>query len=147
MDRDFSRSRAILISNAVFTDTEIEDLPGAAGSASAMKALLTSELCGWPENRVETLTDVVAPEALATALIELTEGVEDVLLLYYVGHGIRMTTGQLALALRGTSSNRALLRHTAMAYKDVAEILRGCPATTKLVILDCSYAELGRRGE
>ncbi len=110
-----------------------------------MKALLTSELCGWPADYVETLQDLEAPHELATNLVELTEGVEDVLLLYYVGHGMRIPNGQLALTLRGTRSNRALLRHTAMLYADVADILRGCPAATKLVVLDCCYAELGNK--
>ncbi len=108
-----------------------------------MEALLTSDLCGWPSGQVETLQDMAAPPELARKLVELTEGVQDVLLLYYVGHGMRIPNGQLALALRDTSSNRTLLRHTAMVYKDIADILRGCPATTKLVVLDCCHAELG----
>jgi hypothetical protein len=145
MDRDLSRSRAILISNAVFTDKMIENLPAAAGCAPAMKALLTSELCGWPADRVEILENVAAPKELATALVELTEAVEDVLVLYYVGHGLRIASGRLALALRDTSYNRALRPWTAMAYKGVVEILRSCPAATKLVILDCCYAELGNK--
>ncbi len=145
MGRDLSRSRAILISNAAFSDDGIPDLPGAVGCAPAMGALLTSALCGWPTDRVEILQDMAAPPELARKLVELTEGVQDVLLLYYAGHGMRMPNGQLALALRDTSSNRTLLRHTAMVYKEVADILRGCPATTKLVILDCCHAELGNR--
>jgi Caspase domain len=145
MDRDFSRSRAILISNAIFSGEGIPDLPGATGCAPVMEALLTSDLCGWPSGRVETLQDVAAPPELARKLVGLTEGVQDVLLLYYVGHGMRIPNGQLALALRETSSNRTLLRHTAMVYKDIADILRGCPAATKLVILDCCHAELGNR--
>src|ERR1700733_13753675 len=103
MDRDMSRSRAILISNAVFTDAMIEDLPAAAGCAPAMQALLTSELCGWPADRVEMLENVAAPSGGARRLIELTKGIQDVLLLYYVGHGMRIPNGQLALALRDTS--------------------------------------------
>ena len=145
MDRDYSRSRAILIANAVFTNKAIEDLPAARGCAPAMKELLTSDLCGWPENRVATLEDVALPSELATWLVNLTEGIEDVLLLYYVGHGMRMPNGQLALALRDTSSNRTLLQHTAMVYKHIADILRECPAATKVVILDCCHAELGNR--
>lgn len=143
MDRDLSRSRAILISNSAFTDTGIADLPAASGCAAAMEAMLTSDLCDWPADRVETLTDIAVPSDLARRLVELTEGIQDVLLLYYVGHGMRAPNGQLALALRDTSSSRALLRHTAITYKDVADILRGCPAVTKLVILDCCHAELG----
>jgi hypothetical protein len=145
MDRDLSRSRAILISNAVFTDEMIEDLPAAAGCAPAMQALLTSELCGWPADRVEILENVATRDALARKLVELTKGIQDVLLLYYVGHGMRIPNGQLALALRDTGRDPELVPHTAIAYKDVAGILRGCKAKTKLVILDCCYAELGNK--
>jgi tRNA A-37 threonylcarbamoyl transferase component Bud32 len=146
MDRDLSQSRAILISNAVFNDAGIADLPAASGCTSAMEALLTSEWCRWPAERVETLVDVAAPPDLARKLVELTQGIKDVLLLYYVGHGMRSSQGgELTLALRDTSSNRALLRYTAIAYKDVADILRVCPAVTKLVILDCCHAELGNK--
>ncbi len=38
-----------------------------------------------------------------------------------------------------------MLPHTAILYEDVADILRGCPADTKLVILDCCHAELGNK--
>jgi molecular chaperone DnaK len=145
MNRDFSRSRAILISNAVFSDDGISDLPAVAGCAPAMESLLTGELCEWPADRVTSLENVGAPPELARSLVGLTKGVQDVLLLYYAGHGLRLPNGQLALALRDTSSDRELVRHTAAVYKDVAEMLRGCPAATKLVILDCCHAELGNR--
>ena len=145
MNRDFSRSRAVLVSNAVFSDDGIPDLPAVAGCASAMQALLTDELCGWPADRVTSLENVATPSELARKLVALTRGIQDVLLLYYAGHGLRVPNGQLALALRDTSSDRELVRHTATVYKDVADILRGCPAATKLVILDCCHAELGNR--
>jgi hypothetical protein len=145
MARDLSRSRAILISNAVFTDKEIEALPAAVGCVPAMKALLTSELCGWPAGRVESLPDVTAPHLLARSLVEMVKGVQDVLLVYYVGHGLRTATGQLALALRETSYDPEALPYTAMLYESLASILRGSPARTKLVILDCCRAELGNK--
>jgi hypothetical protein len=110
-----------------------------------MKKLLTSDLCDWPGSQVKILQDVSNPSDLARELVELTRGVQDVLLLYYAGHGMRMPNGQLALALRGTSSDPTLREFTVMTYKGIAEILRRCPAATKLVILDCCHAELGNR--
>jgi hypothetical protein len=145
MDRDLSRSRAILISNAAFRDPKLPDLPAAAGSTFAMKTLLTGELCGWPADRVESLREVGAPSELATRLVDLVEGIDDVLLLYYVGHGMRTSKGQLALALAGSNAKPDLVSHTAILYESIAEILRGCPAATKLVILDCCFAELGTK--
>ena len=123
MDRDLSRSRAILISNAVFEDEIIKDLPAVAGCASAMKALLTSELCRWPADRVEILENEAAPSVLARRLVELAKGIQDVVLFYYVGHGLRTSNGQLVLALGDTSFDPELLPHTATAFKDVVGIL------------------------
>ena len=110
-----------------------------------MKALLAGDLCGWPTDQVESLQDVSAPPELARQLVEMVKDVEDVLLLYYAGHGMRTTTGQLALALRESSANPELLPHTAIMYEAIARILRRCPAATKLVILDCCHAELGNK--
>jgi hypothetical protein len=145
MDRDLSRSRAILISNAIYRDREIPDLAAASGCTIAMKALLTGDLCGWPSDRVECLEDVGAPHELATKLVELVEAVDDVLLLYYVGHGMRTATGKLALALTESRAKPELMPHTTILYEAIAEILRGSAALTKLVILDCCHAELGNK--
>ncbi len=145
MGRDLSRSRAILVSNATYLDSEIPDLPAAVGCTSAMEAVLTSELCGWPAGRVQSFIDVSAPDEMARHLVKMVKGVQDVLLLYYVGHGMRTASGQLALALRRSSSDPDLLPYTAVLYSHIAQILRGCPAVTKLIILDCCHAELANK--
>ena len=145
-DRDLSRSRAILIGNAVYrSDSGIPDLPAAAGSVSAMADLLTGDLCRWPADRIVRLEDVAAPHVLARKVDGAVKSVRDVVLLYYVGHGLRTPKGQLGLALGDTDAVPTLVGHTAMLYDNVADILRGCPAATKLVILDCCHAELGNR--
>ncbi len=110
-----------------------------------METLLTGDLCGWPANRVESLQDVAAPHELARKIVELVRDVQDVLLLYYVGHGMRTADGRLALALGESSAAPELLPHTAITYEAIAGMLRGCPAVTKLVILDCCHAELANK--
>ena len=144
MDRDFSRSRAILIGNAYYqADPRIENLPAARACVTAMMALLTGELCGWPKERIVDLVDVATPDKLARQVISTIRDAEDVLVVYYVGHGLMTSNGQLALALGETHPGWEELPYTAMLYKDLAEILSGCRAPTKLVILDCCHAELG----
>jgi hypothetical protein len=145
MTVDLSRSRAVLIGNARYRqDSEIPDLPGAADCLTAMHALLTSDLCGWPGERVIPLLDVATPGDIARRLTEAIDGVEDVLLVYYVGHGLRTANGQLALTLTDSSGRPGLLPYTSLLYEHLAEIIR-CPARTKVVILDCCHAELANR--
>ncbi|HXL93851.1 MAG TPA: caspase family protein [Streptosporangiaceae bacterium] len=143
MDRDLIRARAILIGNAGYQDAGIEDLPTARRCVTAMAGLLAGELCGWPADRITTLVDVAAPHDLARRVIAAVRDAEDVLVVYYVGHGLSTRNGRLALALGETDPDPEALPHTSMLYENLADILRGCRAATKLVILDCCHAELG----
>ena len=143
MAPDLSRSRAILVGNARYrAESGIADIPAAGPCVEAIADLLTSDLCGWPADRIERLIDVAAPHELARRIAAAVRDVQDVLLFYYVGHGLRTPDGQLALALGDTDIGPVLIRHTAMLYESVAGLLRS-GATTKLVILDCCHAELG----
>ncbi|KUO09538.1 caspase, EACC1-associated type [Streptomyces sp. DSM 15324] len=144
MERDLSRSRAILIGNGGYADPRIPNLP-AAQCVSAMADLLASDLCGWPAERVTCLVDVASPDALARKVIAAVRDAQDVLLVYYVGHGVRTSEGQLALTVGETDPGWEALPYTAMLYENLAKILRGCRAQTKLVLLDCCHAELANR--
>jgi len=147
MDRDLTGSRAILIGNSTYRDPAIPDIPGASLGVQAMSDLLTGELCGWPADRIQELVNVASPPELARGILAAIEDVESagVLLLYYVGHGQRTTYGQLALTVGDTDLAPRALPHTAILYDAIADILRGCQAATKLVILDCCHAELGTK--
>lgn len=141
---DLARSRAVLIGNGTYAEhPRIPNLPGARACVQAMTNLLIGSLCGWPADRVTALVDLAVPSALAVRVVDAVADAEDVLLVYYVGHGMRTFDGQLALALADTRPHPESLPYTAMLYPSLASILRGCRATTKLVVLDCCHAELG----
>lgn len=145
MARDLSRSLAVLIGNGTFADSAaLPDLP-AADCVAAMSVLLAGELCGWPADRILALRDFASFSDVARRLVPALRDVHGVLLVYYVGHGVRTRKGQLALALGGTDASPAALLHTAMLYEGLADLMGDCPAATKLVILDCCHAELANK--
>jgi Caspase domain len=145
MPGDRSASRAILIGNGTFSDPAgLPPLP-AVGCVTAMAGLLASDLCGWSQDRIDVITDAETPSALALRVLQSVRDADGTLLVYYAGHGMRTRDGELALALRGTVADPEALPHTAMLYENLAGILRGCRAATKLVILDCCHAELGNK--
>lgn len=146
MSPDRSRSRAILIGTSHYRDLNLRPLP-AATCVSAMVELLTGEACGWPRDRVTPVEDIDTPRDAVVELVPLVRDVTDVLLVYYVGHGMRTRDGQLALALSGTVADPEILSDSALVYPRLMEVLRGSPAATKLVILDCCHAELGLDAE
>lgn len=144
MGPDLSRSRAVLIGNGRYRLPGIPALPSAPVCVAAMKDLLTSELCGWPEGSIVEMLDYSAPNTAVRKLVSVVDEAQDVLLVYYIGHGLRTSEGRLALALADTDVDFRLLNLTSLVYEELARILRG-PARTKLVILDCCHAELANR--
>ncbi|WSS24246.1 caspase family protein [Streptomyces sp. NBC_01190] len=135
----------MLIGNAAYTHPDVLNLPGATASLAAMRDLLTGDLCGWPSDRVTCLAEIRSPSKLALEVVSAVRDVEDVLLVYFVGHGKGTSEGQLALMLGDTDPTPEALPHTAMLYENLAGIMRGCRAATKLVILDCCHAGLSDR--
>ncbi|MFE9612354.1 caspase family protein [Streptomyces sp. NPDC006012] len=142
MSPDRSRSRAILMGTSHHRDPAMRPLP-ADTCVSAMAALLSGDLCGWPAERVTPVEDMDSPRDAVLELVPLVRDVTDVLLVYYVGHGMRTRDGQLALAMTGTVPDPEVLPDSALPYPRLVEVLSGSPAATKLVILDCCHAELG----
>ncbi|MFD3423767.1 caspase, EACC1-associated type [Streptomyces decoyicus] len=142
MNRDRSRSRAILIGTSYYRDLGIRPLP-ADTCISAMVDMLTGDACGWPRERITTIEDVDSPRDAVMELVAQVRDVTDLLLVYYVGHGMRTRDGQLALALTGTVRDPEVLADSALLHPRLMEVLRGSPAATKLMILDCCHAEMG----
>jgi hypothetical protein len=121
VDYDLGGSRAILIGNASYrSDSGIPDLPAAAGSVAEMADLLAGDLCRWPTDRIVQMLDIAAPHELARRLAGAVKGVQDVILLYYVGHGLRTAKGQFALTLSDSDADPTLVGHTAILYESIA---------------------------
>ena len=60
------------------------------------------------------------------------------LLLYYVGHGVRSAGGDLCLTV--TSTHPGQPEVSGLPWDTVAGLLRGSPARTRVAILDCCFA-------
>ncbi|MEU7640943.1 caspase family protein [Streptomyces sp. NPDC039016] len=142
--RDYSRSRAVLI--GAWDYAHLAPVPAARNSLERVAGLLTGPLCGWPKPRVKALRNVRRRDRLPDQLMKLFDGVEDVALFYFVGHG-QLYEDELCLALR--ESPRAGPRTTTVGlpFSDVRAALRACNAQTKIVILDCCFAGHAARTE
>ena len=110
----------------------------------SVKATLTDlaevfvDRCGARKPTVEidprTLSD------LGAAISAATRRAHDVLILYYVGHGMVDPEGQLHLAAAQTDPRPDAIEHTALSYATVRRYVRNSPAALKIVILDCCYS-------
>ncbi|MDQ6836280.1 MAG: PASTA domain-containing protein [Actinomycetota bacterium] len=69
---------------------------------------------------------------------------EDLLLLYFSGHGLKDQSGQLHFAM--TNTERSVLSSTSVQARWVSEVMQFGPARTTVVLLDCCYSGAFARG-
>ncbi|WP_170224499.1 caspase, EACC1-associated type [Actinokineospora cianjurensis] len=132
-------SRAVLIGVSTYDDPVLVPIPAARNSLDGMRSLLTDPLlCGWAPESVTVLADPVQPGHLARQLRALARDTEDVLLVYYVGHGQLTPRGELCLTTRDTAAEDP--DFTGLPFSWVKEAVRDSPAGVRLVVLDCCYA-------
>jgi ABC-type amino acid transport substrate-binding protein len=136
---DYARSRAILIGTANHRDPGFPALPAADNSLSALRdVLVDGDLCGWPADRVTVLADPTDVSRLSQTLRRLARATDEVLLVYFVGHGVILRRGQLCLVLSDTDAEDPDI--TGLEFARLRETLLDSPARVKIVVLDCCYS-------
>ena len=136
---DFSRSRAVLIGVSEYQNSTFTPIPAAFNNVASLKRMLADPMVsGWPHDRISVVFNPMYPGSLATTLDELAQAADDVLLIYYIGHGKLDNKAQLCLTVSTTHPARPL--YTGFPYEWMAEVMRASPARVKLTILDCCFA-------
>jgi caspase domain-containing protein len=132
-------SRAVLVGVSAYEYAEFPPIRAARNSLGAMSSLLSDPaLCGWPPEWITVIANPISATGLATQIADLAEGTTGVLLLYYAGHGVLSASGELCLTVTSTRPDRPKI--SGLPWETLAEVLRGCPATVRLAILDCCFA-------
>lgn len=134
------RSRIILIGTAAHTsESGLPDLPAVSNNLTDLAAALVDldyGLPGAPQPRV--IRNPENPHDLGVLVTELASEAEDLLLVYYAGHGLLDARGNLYLALPGT--RKTMLRYTAFPFEGLREAIVDSPAKNRVLILDCCYS-------
>lgn len=131
---------ALLIGVGEYQDG-LHPLPAAPNDVAALKAVLENpKLGGFDEVR-----SVINPgHAMMAREIELWfqgRRPEDLVLLFFSGHGVKDDRRDLFFAAQDTEKNRdRLIRSTATSARFVNDCIRGCRAKYQVVILDCCFS-------
>lgn len=129
---------ALLIANGTYTNSNLRDLPGPALDAKRLHQVLINPcFCGF-ENRDDSLlidgdSHVVA-EQLNRFLIDAAE--DDLLLLYYSGHGLLDLDDNLYLAARNSDPH---LGATMISFPNIRNWIHQSRCRRIVVLLDCCY--------
>lgn len=83
------------------TGSLLPDVRAVYATVQAVRSCLV-EVCGVREQNLVDLVDPEGPEPLLDVIIGAARTASDVLLLYYVGHGVLDVAGQLHLATKAT---------------------------------------------
>ncbi|WP_243787698.1 caspase, EACC1-associated type [Saccharopolyspora gloriosae] len=140
-DRDYSRSRAVLMGTWDYTD--FEQVLAVQRSFNRMRDLLLDPVCGpWPEESIVALKNRSTLGTTHVELIEAFIAATDVALFYYVGHGIYDHRERLCLTVGDTRKDSNFTAATALPFEAVRDAFRASHAAVKIAVLDCCYAGL-----
>ncbi|MFI8977124.1 AAA family ATPase, partial [Nocardia asteroides] len=137
--------RVLILATAFHPAATLPDLPAVAASCRALREAFVHR-CGVAERNMTIVSD--APDALsmARAITREAARAESVLLVYYLGHGLRGPGGELFLAASDTDEelDPGLATFQALSFDTVGKALQGCRAPSVVVILDCCFSGTAR---
>lgn len=136
---DPARSRALLIGTAVYEDSALPALDAVTNNVTDLAEVLTSPWSlGLPPGHCTVLHDPGAVMDVGEQLERAAEQAEDLLLVYFAGHGLVDERGELHLGLRTTRSGR--LKWSGLPFAHIRECIAGSPARNRVLILDCCFS-------
>ncbi|MCP3802824.1 caspase family protein [Allokutzneria sp. A3M-2-11 16] len=130
-------SRAVLIGTSRFDHPGLGDLPAVRNNLADLAAILTSAT-GTGLKHCAVLADEADIAAIGVRLAEAAERAEDLLLVYYAGHGLVDGRGELHLTVPSTHPER--LGWTSLPFAMLRETLADAGAKNRVLILDCCFS-------
>ncbi|WP_320069081.1 type VII secretion protein EccCb [Micromonospora sp. RTGN7] len=131
--------RALLIANDRYIDESLSDLYAPREEARDLLSLLADADIGAFDQTV--LLENESKSAIERAMESMLRaaGPEDLVLLYFSGHGVRSSKrGRLHLAVANTEVDH--LSSTAVSASFVRELLDESDAASSVILLDCCYS-------
>jgi hypothetical protein len=143
-----SNARALLIGNSTFPEDphNLPDLHGPVNDLPLLRDALTDPKSGIFEPTKVRLLPERAKRDITTAMEDLMRraGPDDLVLVYYSGHGKQDQYDNLYLCARDTRSD--LLLSTAISDAEINGMMRSSSAKTFVIILDCCHSGAFKSG-
>ncbi|GGM75278.1 hypothetical protein GCM10011609_09020 [Lentzea pudingi] len=134
---DPARSQVVLIGAAHFDDSNLNDLPSVRNNVQDLHRILTDPARGGlTAASCHVFADPRSPDVVRIA--DIAEQAEDVLLVYYAGHGLISENGRLLFALSDTSERHREIN--SLHLDQLRAIFRASPAAVQVLVLDCCYS-------
>jgi hypothetical protein len=136
---DVRRSRAILLGCSQYADPALPDLPAVQNNITTLASILTGrEGVGLPPENCLSVIDQRDVGEIGARIQSAADNAEDLLLVYYSGHGLVDLRGRLYLALPQTK--RGAERWTALEFNQIREVIADSSASNRVLVLDCCFS-------
>ncbi|MGW5517161.1 caspase, EACC1-associated type [Nocardia africana] len=131
--------RAALIGVSRYTNSEITDIPAAANNVEDLAGLLIAPTgASLAQDQCTVLVDPDRPSQVGELVARTANDAEDVLLVYYTGHGLLDRRGRLHLALSGSDPDQP--QWSSIPYATLRDELAASRARARILILDCCFS-------
>ncbi len=131
--------RAVLIGVSRYTDNEFTAIPAATTNVTDLAELLTAPTGGaLPAEHCTALLDPGDATQVGKAVATAASQADEVLLVYYTGHGVVDRAGRLYLTLPETDHYHP--EWGAVPFATLRDELLESRAGTRILILDCCYS-------
>ncbi|GLW93968.1 caspase family protein [Actinokineospora globicatena] len=129
------KSRAVLIGTSTYSDDGLPDIPQVGPGLAQLGRLFTD--LGLVQG-CDLLLDQPSVPTLGRGLRAAMDQAEDLLLVYYIGHGLIGRQHELYLGMRDSEVDHP--DFGSLSYTSLRERVLDSPATVKIVILDCCFS-------
>lgn len=135
---DRLNSRAVLVGTATYT----EGLPQMPQASANLTDLFDALVDTIDPSGMVRFTDPTSASMVLNRLDGFARTRLDLLLFYYVGHGLRDGGDRLCLGLPGSIDNPHDAGRTSLPLDSVCDIMKRAAARHRVLILDCCYSGL-----
>ncbi|MEU5598837.1 caspase family protein [Streptomyces sp. NPDC020298] len=136
---DGGASRVVLIGCGDFDDIDLPAIPAVKSNLADLRSALTDQTHGTlPPEHCRVLADPADHRSVGMALAQAAREAEDLLLVYYTGHGLLDEDGLLHFALSSTDPGH--VGFTGVPADLVKRYLGRARARLRILVLDCCFS-------
>jgi hypothetical protein len=135
---------ALIIGNNKYDDPKLAQLKTPAADSQALAKILDDKTIGSFDEVTPLINQTETRVRRAISAFLTNKKPDDLVLLYFSGHGVLDDRGRLYLALKDTQFN--LLKATSIPSSFVADEMDSCRSKRQILILDCCHSGAFARG-
>ncbi len=139
---------ALIIGNNKYDDPKLAQLKTPAANSQALAKVLDDKTIGSFDEVTPLINQSEGQVRRAVSAFLANKKPDDLVLLYFSGHGVLDDRGRLYLALKDTQYD--LLKATSIPSSFVADEMDSCRSRRQILVLDCCHSgafERGTKGE